>query len=218
MTFRQGFDWWYFCVSLRLHRYPALSLFMGYIRLVTESKTRGVGGGLITLGITVLRSSASVCNDSVTVSRGDRYQDNAENEAGKWDSDLIHFLRFLHLLWHVRMSLVANRPEIMCFFVLTKTNVRWGKNTAWGKEKKKERVQADVGCCCSGWFSSFIRPDSSSWRQPLRFTLISSSICSTYTTEIHFTTRIIYFTLYSTFQQMLSSFWAVVCVVAVTLK
>lgn len=60
---------------------PCAVAFHG-IRL-TRHGIKNKGWELITLGITVLRSSASACNDSVTVSRGDRYQDNAENEAGK---------------------------------------------------------------------------------------------------------------------------------------
>lgn len=59
---------------------------MGHIRLVTESKTRaGGGGGGGTYYVRYHRAplSASVCNGSVTVSRGDCYQDNAEDEASK---------------------------------------------------------------------------------------------------------------------------------------
>lgn len=64
---------------------PCAVAFHGIHSTCHGIKNKGWGGetGLITLGITELRSSASVCNDGVTASRGDCYQDNAENEAGK---------------------------------------------------------------------------------------------------------------------------------------
>lgn len=73
----------------------------------------------------------AACHDSVTVSQGEY---SRMTMAGKWNrkmkfryESLYDFLFFLHLLWHVTVSLVANRPEIM-YFLLQKR--------AWGKKKQ----------------------------------------------------------------------------------
>lgn len=56
-----------------------------------------------------------------------------ENETEKWNSDISHYMIsfFLHSLWHVTVSLVTNRPEMMCFLPLERA---WSKKNPDGED------------------------------------------------------------------------------------